>query len=556
MTEPSSTASPASHYASPEAFLADLDEFVRRVQDPEQTRPEDAQRLHALLAQAEAYSQSGRFEVAATAYERLLAIMRQFEPAAGDAEQTETEPSQANSLAKEPAPPAARTEAKAAEPEAKPQDDSQPVNPSPSPVVTQPGAPAGRRIVHVERRKIRPYRSPDANGAPPIVEEIQRTPTTAGYRALASIPTSSQPGGSRRWLPALVASLILVAVALGSLIYRDALLGLMGLDTARLPITVAAVGRTATPAPAVAIRTPSPVRLPTNDPSTHVAPTNTLSGSVSSNSATVVAAPPSATSTSSGGGALAGATIAADPSASPTASATRTPVPSATPTPTETQTPVPSDTPTPTPSLTPTPWPTMIFAGPDPLAGATSVLFSETFDAVDNFWNLVDTGFSRTQIQEGQLVFTLKNRHTLAWVLSALPERQNFFAMITVTSPNCTGDDGFGLDFRAVDDDNQFQFGVSCNGRYVVQERRNGAVILVIMPTHSDAIKTGPGVVNELGVRAVGTQLDLYVNRQFLTRVDVATAPRGLFGAYASASETLNLVAQFDDFTAWSLTAP
>ncbi len=559
MTESSSAASPTAHYATPEAFLADLDEFVRRVKDPEQTRPEDAQRLRALLAQAEAYSQSGRFEVAATAYERLLAIMPQFEAAAADAEQTVTEPSQAVSPANEPAPSAAMTEAGAGEHEAKPQGAAQPVNPSPSPAVTPPGAtgaPTGRRIVRVERKKIRPYRSPDASGAPPIVEEIQRTPTAAGYRALASIPTASRPGGSRRWLPALVASLILVAVALGTLIYRDALLEMMGLDTARLPTTVASAGRTATLAPAVAIRTPSPVKLPTNNPATHIAPTNTLSSSVSSNTATAVATPPSAVSPSSDGGAPAAATGAADPTATPTLTATPTTVPSATAMPTQTETPVPTDTPTATPSLTPSPWPTMIFTGQDPLAGATSVLFSETFDTPGNNWNLVNTGFSLSQFQEGKLIITLKNRHTVAWLLSALPYRQDFFAMITVTSPNCNGDDDFGLDFRAADDDNQFQFGISCSGRYGVQERENGAVSLVVVPTHSDAIKTGPGAVNELGVRAEGKQISLYVNRQFLTRVDVATKAEGRFGTYASAFDTPNLIAQFDNFTAWSLTTP
>jgi len=125
-----------------------------------------------------------------------------------------------------------------------------------------------------------------------------------------------------------------------------------------------------------------------------------------------------------------------------------------------------------------------------------------------------------------------------------------------VTSPNCDGSDDFGLDFRVQDDSNQFQFGISCEGRYRVQERQNGIPRLVVVPTLSQAIKTGAGAVNELGVRAEGKQLSLYVNRTFLTRVDLPEETKGHFGAYISSSATLTLTAQFDNLTVWGIGAP
>ena len=59
-----------------------------------------------------------------------------------------------------------------------------------------------------------------------------------------------------------------------------------------------------------------------------------------------------------------------------------------------------------------------------------------------------------------------------------------------------------------------------------------------------------------LGVRAEGKQLSLYVNRQFLTRVDTETVTKGRFGVYVSAAATSGLTAQFDNFIAWGMKAP
>jgi hypothetical protein len=198
----------------------------------------------------------------------------------------------------------------------------------------------------------------------------------------------------------------------------------------------------------------------------------------------------------------------------------------------------------------------MVFTGPDPLAGTTGVLFNETFDPKVYYWGVGVTGFSRSRITDGALEMSLKNRNAVVWLFAGVPDIQDFFAMITVTSPNCDGGDHFGLNFRAVNDGTQLLFGITCDGRYRLQERQNGAARLLVLPTPSDAVKTGPGAVNELGVRGEGKQISLYVNRQFLTRVEVTALTKGRFGAYANSAATADLTARFDNFIAWGMQAP
>jgi hypothetical protein len=522
MTESSSALSSESRYDTPEAYLAELDNFVRRVQSSEPRQAGDAEMLHTLLAQAEAYMQAGQYEVAATAYERLLVVMRQFEAAEAAGDPTAATPAPADSQ------PSTFSQTAA------------PTSPAPGPALAAPAtidaSTPGRRIVHVERKKILPYRSPGANASAPIVEEIQRTPAPAGYRPLAAIPTKTgRPAAPRRWAPVLVTVIILAGAALSLLVYRDTIMGLIGLGNVQTPTGVAAIGRTTTVVAEVpASLTPSAIKLPTNIVTTHLAPTNVLSASVGSNTPA-----PTATRT-------------VIPSL--TSTATRTVTPSITPTPTPT--PPPSDTPTATSTVTPTPLPPMIFTGPNPLLGTTGVLFSDSFEPQAYNWGAVETGYSLNRIKDGQLEITLKRRYDVAWRFAEVPDTQDFFAMITVTSPNCDGGEHFGLDFRTVNDGTQFQFGITCDGRYRLLERQNGKSRLVIVPTPSNVIYRGPGAVNELGVRAEGKQISLYVNRQFLTRADVDTLTKGRFGVYVNASNTLSLAAQFDNFIVWGMPAP
>ena len=193
----------------------------------------------------------------------------------------------------------------------------------------------------------------------------------------------------------------------------------------------------------------------------------------------------------------------------------------------------------------------MIFTGPDPLAGTTQVLFEENFNPKTYYWGVGETGFSRSRIVNNALEITAKTPHSIAWLFGGVPLGQNFFEMATVTSGICGKDDHYGLVLRGETDSNLLLFGITCDGRYRLQQYQGGTQRLLVLPTPSEAVKTGPGAVNELGVRAEGKQISLYVNRQFLTRVDTTNLSKGRFGAYVNSTATANLTASFTEFRAW-----
>jgi hypothetical protein len=560
MTDPSSVPASKPSYASPEAYLAELDEFVQSVQSAGTAGPADAETLRSLLGQAELYLQAGQYPVAATAYERLLVIMRHFEgtmeagaarerlaatPAQPAAAESTPAAEEANTVeppatAPDPAPAEDAAETAEADLTAPPEEfvraPETPPAPRPRPAAasfaTPPpgGASASgpafippdtalprRRVVHVERKRIRPYRSPDTDTSrPPELDEIQRP--AAGFRLSTPIPSTSQQRLWRRLLPlALITVVLATAVWVFFVFFNgNSLLAVAGLGgttpTARIVATQ--------PAPSLTLAIAGLTRVAVQT-ATQTAPASPKASVTPAVIATSTSAP------------------------------TSTPSPTLTNTPPPTETPTETATPTATATDTPSPTPTMVFTGPDPLAGATQFLFEENFNPKTYYWLLGETTFGRSRINNGALEITTKTTHSIAWVFGGMAQGLNFFEMATVKSGACNKDDHFGLVLRAESDSNLILFGVTCDGRYRLQQNQGGIRRLLVLPTASDAIQTGLGAVNELGVRAEGKQISLYVNRQFLTRVETTDLSRGSFGAYVQATTTANLTVSFGSFRAW-----
>jgi hypothetical protein len=245
-------------------------------------------------------------------------------------------------------------------------------------------------------------------------------------------------------------------------------------------------------------------------------------------------------------------TTEATPSMTPTPASTAT----YTSTVTSTLTPMPAsatptETETPTPATTSTPTLTATSAGPDPMAGAGNLLFEETFAPARYYWGTGDNLNSQVQIKEGGLNVTVKTVKRTVWTFSGAPTKTDFYLSGVVTPTVCPEDGYFGLAFRAQDDGNLFLFGVSCDGRYQLMQYVNGTARSLVAPTPSSALR--PQAANQLGVRAVGKQIDLYANGQFLASVEAGPSLRGLFGVYASSAAAPGLSVVFGNLQAWEI---
>ena len=121
---------------------------------------------------------------------------------------------------------------------------------------------------------------------------------------------------------------------------------------------------------------------------------------------------------------------------------------------------------------------------------------------------------------------------------------------------NCSGDDQYGLVFRAPDYTSGFSyyFTVTCDGRYSVR-RWNGAgsIFLLDLPK-SSVINAGPNQINKLGVWVNDAVIRLYVNDQFLEEInDTGLQDKGHFGLFINAKQTPGFTIKMDEIAYWLL---
>ena len=126
----------------------------------------------------------------------------------------------------------------------------------------------------------------------------------------------------------------------------------------------------------------------------------------------------------------------------------------------------------------------------------------------------------------------------------------------TFSTENCSGNDQYGLVFRAPDYSSGFSyyFHVTCDGRYDLRRWNNsGSSMLLGMPS-SNMVNQGPGEVNKLGVWVKGNKIRLYINGIKVDElVDDGLTADGHFGVFINAKNTSGLKVYLDEISYWVL---
>jgi hypothetical protein len=185
--------------------------------------------------------------------------------------------------------------------------------------------------------------------------------------------------------------------------------------------------------------------------------------------------------------------------------------------------------------------------GPDPMAGVTGQQFAEYF-APPDYWGTGDDADSTVSIANGQMTIVNKKLQSFVWTFNGI-KGKDFYSQVFLTTKLCGFGDNYGLVFRAKDDANLDLFGISCEGRYRLQEISQGKTNTVVDWTDSKYIRKFE-TTNVIGVRAVGDQISLYVNNYYLATVTASANTEGRFGLYVGNIKTPDLTVYFKALTA------
>ena len=178
----------------------------------------------------------------------------------------------------------------------------------------------------------------------------------------------------------------------------------------------------------------------------------------------------------------------------------------------------------------------------------------DTFDNADN-WTLFDNQCFKSEITDGKYIMTAKGLPgIICWEVS-WPLIKDFYNEITIEMPDqCQPDDRFGLLFRAPDNLRGYLYGLTCDGRYTMTMWDGDVTTVLVEPSSSEVIMTGPEAVNRIGVLAYGDRYYLYANGVFLAEAQDATfLQEGKLGLYVRTATEQPFVVSFDNLGVWVL---
>jgi hypothetical protein len=210
----------------------------------------------------------------------------------------------------------------------------------------------------------------------------------------------------------------------------------------------------------------------------------------------------------------------------------------------------------------PTPTPFAVTAEDDPRAilDLSSPDVFDYFNNANNWYDYDSAGFASYQVIDGQLVGKDYDpeKRAVYWSYNSRPSG-NTYVEISATNGDCIAKDAVGLVMRidAQQTPSGYALEVSCDGawRFLRYRPAGASAEMYIDWTPSDAINTGNGATNRLGLWGYAGKFNMFINGyqvgEYFDRN--YSYSYGYFAAYVRAAATFDLPAYFDDFAMWDI---
>jgi hypothetical protein len=181
------------------------------------------------------------------------------------------------------------------------------------------------------------------------------------------------------------------------------------------------------------------------------------------------------------------------------------------------------------------------------------------FDNPDAWFDYDTPGRAAYWVADGKLWgIDYEPEEIYTWWSSTDTASGNVYTEVSATNGDCIGRDSLGMVIRVDRDANAggYSIEVSCDGAYRFRLHQvGGDQVDFIDWTESDAIHTGPGATNRLGLWGYEARFHLFINGQEVAEYwDTSYRHTyGTFALYTRASQTYDLPGTFDDFAYWNI---
>ena len=211
-------------------------------------------------------------------------------------------------------------------------------------------------------------------------------------------------------------------------------------------------------------------------------------------------------------------------------------------------------------TLEPTPTPFAVSDPDDPrnILDLTNPDHIDYFNNPDAWYEYLTEGIASYEVVDGKLIGTdFDALNTAIWWSYTYVESGRVYAEISATNGDCMARDAVGLVIRIEPDitPSGYTFEISCDGEWRFIRLSPGNSVTLIDWTPSDAIFTGLGATNRLGIWGYDGKFYLFINGLQVTDYwdSGMLSSFGYFAAYVRSQVTYPLTASFDDFAFWHI---
>jgi hypothetical protein len=178
--------------------------------------------------------------------------------------------------------------------------------------------------------------------------------------------------------------------------------------------------------------------------------------------------------------------------------------------------------------------------------------YAENFTDGDGGWDVFETENVLTQHSDGALVMLVRAPQRLG--ASVYPRQVvDFYLEVDVEHVSGPIDAEFGVVFREVDEGNYYFYAVTSEGYYSLWRKRNNEWQTLIDWAFSEALETGEGAYNTLGVLAQGERIVLAANETVLAEATDSAFSEGTIAMVVGTFDEGDVTIAFDGVYIWDI---
>ena len=175
--------------------------------------------------------------------------------------------------------------------------------------------------------------------------------------------------------------------------------------------------------------------------------------------------------------------------------------------------------------------------------GIGTLILSDNFEDT-TAWQVSDKPSGSVEYSTNRLTLAVQQPQGNIYSFRPSPTFQNAYVEIQTSISLCTGNDSYGLLFRASSNLNFYRLLINCNGLIRLERVRDGVVNILEDWAISSQLSAGAPLSVTLGVWMNGTTFRIFINNAFQFEAHDDAFPSGTLGVFArsagNTSETVN----------------